>query len=58
MCSTITWKRTAYLPAGTAWRRLQLVAEVLERFKEAHPEIPTKSGLMVDWVKPMKKLLR
>lgn len=32
--------------------------KLLERFKEAHPDIPTKSGLMVGLGKPTKKLLK
>ena len=32
--------------------------KLLERFKEAHPHIPTKSGLMVGWVKPTLRSLK
>jgi lipoic acid synthetase len=47
MCLTTTWKTCRVFIVRFAGRRLQLVLKLLERFKEAHPEIPTKSGLMV-----------
>lgn len=47
MCSTITWKTYRVFTVRYGLVQITTGRLLLERFKEAHPEIPTKSGLMV-----------